>query len=114
MFGSYIMFHWVQGIPFEFNNGAYDHLNMWEQIDNGDQYTPAKKFLLMVPIVLSVLFVFLLGNQSLTAQQLPRKHTLHPLRPHLLYDQLPGRIGRRNPQAPLGSFPLLPAVSLIR
>ncbi|CCX05414.1 ORMDL family-domain-containing protein [Pyronema domesticum] len=52
MFGSYIMFHWVQGIPFEFNNGAYDHLNMWEQIDNGDQYTPAKKFLLMVPIVL--------------------------------------------------------------
>lgn len=46
------MFHWVQGIPFEFNSGAYDKLNMWEQIDNGDQYTPAKKFLLAVPIVL--------------------------------------------------------------
>lgn len=46
------MFHWVHGIPFEFNAGAYDHLNMWEQIDNGDQYTPTKKFLLMVPIVL--------------------------------------------------------------
>ena len=52
--GSYIMFHWVQGIPFEFNSGAYDKLNMWEQIDNGDQYTPAKKFLLAVPIVLCV------------------------------------------------------------
>jgi hypothetical protein len=52
MFGSYLMFHWVRGVPFEFNAGAYDNLNMWEQIDNGDQYTPAKKFLLAVPICL--------------------------------------------------------------
>jgi hypothetical protein len=50
--GSYLMFHWVQGIPFDFNSGAYDNLNMWEQIDNGDQYTPTKKYLLSVPIVL--------------------------------------------------------------
>ena len=49
------MFHWVQGVPFEFNAGAYDNLNMWEQIDNGDQYTPAKKFLLIVPILLFLL-----------------------------------------------------------
>ncbi len=55
MLGSYIMFHWVRGIPFEFNSGAYDNLNMWEQIDDGDQYTPAKKFLLSVPIVLFLL-----------------------------------------------------------
>lgn len=55
MTGSYLMFHWVRGVPFEFNAGAYDHLNMWEQIDNGDQYTPAKKFLLTVPIVLFLL-----------------------------------------------------------
>jgi hypothetical protein len=48
------MFHWVKGIPFEFNAGAYDNLNMWEQMDNGDQYTPAKKFLTFVPIVLYV------------------------------------------------------------
>lgn len=52
MLGSYIMFHWVRGVPFEFNGGAYDNLNMWEQIDNGDQYTPTKKFLLAVPVVL--------------------------------------------------------------
>jgi hypothetical protein len=52
MFGSYLMFHWVRGVPFDFNSGAYDNLNMWEQIDNGDQYTPAKKFLLSVPVVL--------------------------------------------------------------
>lgn len=50
--GSYLMFHYVRGVPFDFNAGAYDNLNMWEQIDNGDQYTPAKKFLLSVPILL--------------------------------------------------------------
>lgn len=55
MFGSFLMFHWVRGVPFEFNSGAYDNLNMWEQIDNGAQYTPAKKFLLSVPIVLFLL-----------------------------------------------------------
>ena len=55
MFSSYLMFHYVRGVPFDFNAGAYDNLNMWEQIDNGDQYTPAKKFLLSVPIVLFLL-----------------------------------------------------------
>jgi hypothetical protein len=49
---SYLMFHYVRGVPFDFNSGAYDNLNMWEQIDDGDQYTPAKKFLLSVPILL--------------------------------------------------------------
>ncbi|KAF7545176.1 hypothetical protein G7046_g9620 [Stylonectria norvegica] len=55
MFGSYIMFHYVRGVPFEFNSGAFDNLNMWEQIDNGAQYTPTKKFLLGVPIGLFLL-----------------------------------------------------------
>lgn len=55
MFGSYLMFHYVRGVPFEFNSGAFDNLNMWEQIDNGAQYTPTKKFLLSVPIVLFLL-----------------------------------------------------------
>lgn len=48
--GSYIMFHLVKGIPFEFNSGAYDNLTMWEQLDEGDFYTPSKKFLVGVPI----------------------------------------------------------------
>ena len=55
MFSSFLMFHWVRGIPFDFNAGAYDNLNMWEQIDNGDQYTPTMKFLLCVPICLFLL-----------------------------------------------------------
>lgn len=49
------MFHHVRGVPFDFNSGAFDNLNMWEQIDNGAQYTPTKKFLLSVPIVLFLL-----------------------------------------------------------
>jgi hypothetical protein len=55
MLATYIMFHGVRGTPFEFNSGAYDNLNMWEQIDDGAQYTPAKKFLLSVPIMLFLL-----------------------------------------------------------
>ena len=53
---SYLMFHWVTGMPFdsELHGGAYDDLTLWEQIDDGAQYTPAKKWLLSVPIVLYV------------------------------------------------------------
>ena len=52
------MFHWVTGIPFEdaLHGGAYDELTMWEQIDDGAQYTPAKKWLFSVPVLLSALF----------------------------------------------------------
>ncbi|KAJ7591443.1 Orm1 type endoplasmic reticulum protein [Mycena floridula] len=51
---SYLMFHWVTGMPFEDNMhaGAYDDLTLWEQIDEGAQYTPAKKWLFSVPVVL--------------------------------------------------------------
>lgn len=55
MAASYLMFHYVRGVPFDFNSGAFDQLNMWEQMDNGVQYTPAKKFLTAVPIVLFLL-----------------------------------------------------------
>lgn len=49
---SYLMFHYVTGIPFQsdLHSGAYDDLTMWEQIDDGAQYTPTKKWLFCVPI----------------------------------------------------------------
>ncbi|CAI4035251.1 hypothetical protein SMKI_12G4010 [Saccharomyces mikatae IFO 1815] len=56
--GFYIMFHLVKGTPFDFNGGAYDNLTMWEQINDETLYTPTRKFLLIVPIVL-----FLISNQ---------------------------------------------------
>ena len=34
------------------SGGAYDDLTLWEQIDAGAQYTPAKKWLTSVPIFL--------------------------------------------------------------
>ncbi|KAK5072663.1 sphingolipid homeostasis protein orm1 [Lithohypha guttulata] len=89
MTGSYLMFHWVRGVPFEFNAGAYDHLNMWEQIDNGDQYTPAKKFLLTVPIVLFLLSThythydltyFIINFLALMAVVIPKLPLAHRMR----------------------------------
>ena len=89
MAGSYLMFHYVRGVPFEFNAGAYDNLNMWEQIDNGDQYTPAKKFLLTVPIVLFLLSThythydlayFIVNFLALLAVVIPKLPQFHRMR----------------------------------
>lgn len=44
------MLHWLTGTPFEMNQGEYDGLTLWEQIDNGAQFTPTKKFLSALPI----------------------------------------------------------------
>lgn len=55
MLGSFFMFHWIRGVPFEFNQGAWDDLTLWEQIDHGMQFTPTRKFLTAFPIVLFLL-----------------------------------------------------------
>lgn len=87
--GSYIMFHQVKGIPFEFNNGAFDNLTMWEQIDDGDQYTPTKKFLMLVPIGLFListhytnynLNLFILNGVSCLCVVVPKLPISHRLR----------------------------------
>lgn len=89
VFGSYLMFHWVRGVPFEFNSGAYDNLNMWEQIDNGAQYTPAKKFLLAVPICLFLVSThythydvtyFMINFLATLAAVVPKLPVLHRMR----------------------------------
>ncbi|KAK3828420.1 MAG: ORMDL family [Benniella sp.] len=53
--GSYIMFHVVTGVPFEFTQGAYDNITLWEQIDGGVQFTATRKYLTTVPVVLFLL-----------------------------------------------------------
>ena len=50
------MFHWVVGVPFGLNQNEYEGLTLWEQVDNGAHFTPTKKFLTAVPIVLYVAF----------------------------------------------------------
>lgn len=87
--GSYIMFHYVTGIPFEIYAGNFDKLTMWEQIDDGDQYTPAKKFLLGVPIGLFLvsthysrydLNMFILNCLACLAVVIPKLPSSHRLR----------------------------------
>ncbi|CAD6566934.1 MAG: hypothetical protein CYPHOPRED_001278 [Cyphobasidiales sp. Tagirdzhanova-0007] len=55
LLATYVMFHFVEGVPFESNSGVYDRLTLWEQIDGGAQYTPAKKMLTSLPIILFLL-----------------------------------------------------------
>ncbi|KAJ3015533.1 hypothetical protein HKX48_004558 [Thoreauomyces humboldtii] len=47
---TFIMFHWVTGIPFDLNQNEYEGLTLWEQIDNGEQFTPTKKYFTALPI----------------------------------------------------------------
>ncbi|XP_073020717.1 uncharacterized protein [Primulina eburnea] len=49
---TYHFFHWKKGTPFSDDQGIYNRLTWWEQIDNGKQLTRNRKFLTVVPIVL--------------------------------------------------------------
>lgn len=41
----------ITGTPFgDSNQGEYDGLTLWEQMDEGVQFTPSKKFLTALPI----------------------------------------------------------------
>jgi len=58
---TFIVLHWVKGSPFWIaggDQGQYDHLTFWEQIDHGRQYTRNKKIFTLIPIILSVLASF--------------------------------------------------------
>lgn len=49
---SFILFHWVKGSPFADDHGQYSQMTFWEQIDDQIQFTRARKFLNILPIVL--------------------------------------------------------------
>ncbi|XP_073154304.1 uncharacterized protein [Henckelia pumila] len=49
---TYHFFHWKKGTPFADDQGIYNSLTWWEQIDNGKQLTRNRKFLTVVPLVL--------------------------------------------------------------
>ncbi|KAI9203009.1 ORMDL family [Polychytrium aggregatum] len=52
---SYFLFHGIIGMPFAINEDEYNNLTLWEQMDSGIQFTPTKKYLTAVPIVLFLL-----------------------------------------------------------
>lgn len=93
MAGSFMMFHWVRGVPFDSNSGAYDNLNMWEQMDDGDQYTPAKKWLLIMPIALFLISThythydiatFMINFLATLAVVIPKLPSVSSNIPHLI------------------------------
>ncbi|XP_010553573.1 PREDICTED: ORM1-like protein 2 isoform X1 [Tarenaya hassleriana] len=49
---TYNFFHWKKGTPFADDQGIYNRLTWWEQIDNGKQLTRNRKFLTVIPVVL--------------------------------------------------------------
>ncbi|KAJ1679680.1 sphingolipid homeostasis protein orm1 [Spiromyces aspiralis] len=49
---QYLIFHAFVGSPFDEDQGMNYHLTLWEQIDDGEHYTPSKKFLTTLPIAL--------------------------------------------------------------
>jgi len=54
---TFIIMHWVKGSPFWLleDQGRYDHLTFWEQIDDGRQYTRNRKVLTFIPVIISLL-----------------------------------------------------------
>jgi len=119
---SYIMFHYVTGIPFdtELHAGAYDSLTLWEQIDGGAQYTPAKKWLVCTPIALFLIsthythynpWLFAINFTALILVLVPKLPQLHRQRIHFLPptdDSSVTNSGSATPITPNGAPTLLP------
>ncbi|KAB2017040.1 hypothetical protein ES319_D08G132700v1 [Gossypium barbadense] len=63
-FVTYHFFHWKKGTPFADDQGIYNGLTWWEQIDNGKQLTPNRKFLTVVPVVLYLIASHTTGYQN--------------------------------------------------
>ncbi|KAH6914766.1 ORMDL family-domain-containing protein [Coprinopsis sp. MPI-PUGE-AT-0042] len=106
---SYLMFHWVTGMPFGGNlhSGAYDELTMWEQIDDGAQYTPAKKWLICVPIALFITsthytnynpWLFAINLSALVFVLIPKLPQLHRQRVRFMTEDTPS--GMATPTTP--------------
>ncbi|EPS68280.1 hypothetical protein M569_06491 [Genlisea aurea] len=60
---TYHFFHWKKGTPFADDQGIYNMLTWWEQIDNGKQLTLNRKFLTVIPVAL-----YLIASHSTSYQ----------------------------------------------
>ncbi|KAF8267432.1 Orm1 type endoplasmic reticulum protein [Lactarius quietus] len=98
---SYLMFHWVTGIPFgsSLHGGAYDDLTLWEQIDGGAQNTPSRKWLFSVPVGLFLLsthytnynpWLFAINLSALLFALVPKLPIAHRQRLRILPDETSG------------------------
>ena len=46
---TYPLLHWNKGSPVQLDQGRYDGLTFWEQMDDGVQHTATRKFFTAVP-----------------------------------------------------------------
>lgn len=46
---TFYLFHWMKGSPVAADQGKYDGLTFWEQLDDGVQNTATRKFLIFLP-----------------------------------------------------------------
>ncbi|KAI9000678.1 Orm1 type endoplasmic reticulum protein [Trametes punicea] len=101
---SYLMFHYVTGIPFhsDLHGGVYDNLTLWEQIDEGAQYTPAKKWLFIVPIMLFLAsthythydpWLFAVNLTALIIVLIPKLPAFHRYRVRFMVQEEPSGVG---------------------
>lgn len=119
---SFTMFHFVTGVPFESNlssSGAWDDLTLWEQIDSGAQYTPAKKWLTSVPILLFLIsthytkyepVLFAINFLATLFVLFPKLPILHRLRFHFLPNQQAETSSAPTPTASRAPSPRLTAI----
>ncbi|PRP85793.1 hypothetical protein PROFUN_05985 [Planoprotostelium fungivorum] len=68
---TFFALHWVKGAPFStegthIGDTKYHKLTLWEQIDGGVQYTPARKFLTFVAILVFVVTLHFTAYNPLT------------------------------------------------
>lgn len=49
------MFHWIKGCPDDSTQGEYNALTLYEQIDAGVAWTSTKKFLMLIPTLLTLI-----------------------------------------------------------
>ncbi|KXZ47479.1 hypothetical protein GPECTOR_35g917 [Gonium pectorale] len=52
---TYYLLHWIKGSPNPEDQGKYQALTFWEQVDNGAYGTVNRKIFTVVPVVLFVL-----------------------------------------------------------
>ncbi|GJP42548.1 hypothetical protein CLOM_g2101 [Closterium sp. NIES-68] len=60
---TFYLFHWKKGSPFAEDQGLYDRLTWWEQIDGRRQLTPNRKFLTLVPVLLYLITSFYMRHE---------------------------------------------------
>ena len=87
---SFWFLHWIKSTPWlSCDQGSVRRLTHWEQIDHGLQYTPTRKFLTIIPILLFFLtsfythydqLHFILNTISLGFVLIPKHPSFHKVR----------------------------------